>query len=101
MKIALKFLFVLMVGVMILRWPAKASAAGGPPPGCSTAPRTCNVECLAACGNEGEECDTACSSLYEDDPYGLENCTSQCSNNYPQCMTGCIAVCVSAACTPQ
>jgi len=100
MKIALKFLFVLMVGIMILRWPTKASAQGGPPPGCSGAGATCNNECLASCGAQGQQCDNSCTALYADDPYAIENCTTQCSSMFQQCMTSCIGECVAGLCTP-
>lgn len=98
MKIVMKLAFVLMLATVMFRWPAKAFAYSGPPPGCSTAPQTCGVECQASCGNQGVQCDNSCSAIYAGDPYAIQNCTQQCVSIFQQCMPYCISVCVAAAC---
>jgi hypothetical protein len=69
MKIALKFLFVLMVCIMILRWPTKASAATSP------------------CANGAYESCAASICFQTYDP-ALVKCQSGCSGN-SSCMSAC------------
>jgi hypothetical protein len=79
MKIALKFVFVLMLAVTIMRWP-NAVHASTCAPGYAACAQTCSngyTECYTRCNNLGNPwtCQQGCQS-------GYSNCESMCTQEY-------------------
>jgi len=100
MKLGLKFAFILMLATIMLRWPAKASAA---PTTCTpaqyaTVEQTCVTQCNGSCGGATGECTTQCQEEYSTYAEVVACINNICIPGNQTCMDTCVPTCVTAAC---